>query len=127
MATFEHSKTGRLPARPHGYEAAAGGLGALAGAGLGLAVAGPPGAIAGIFIGGAIGACTGWVAHNKNDVDEVRDERRDREIGVIDGDLGVPGLEHPPSRIGAFSREASGAGSVTETKRAEGPIEPPPE
>lgn len=126
MAFKQHTIAGGFSTRPHGYEAATGIAVGLAGAGIGGAMAGPPGAVVGLLIGGALGASAGWVAMLRGKIDTERETRRDREIGVIGGDLGAPGLQHPPSKIGAFSREASGAGSAAEPEQAEGPIQPPP-
>src|SRR3954464_8308960 len=95
-------------ARRHGFEAAGGALGALGGAGLGLLAAGPPGALVGALIGAAAGASAGW-AHESATLEQAqRDRKLDAEIGVSGGELGVPGLEHPPASVGAFSAEASG-------------------
>jgi hypothetical protein len=109
------------------YEASAGVVGAITGAGLGGIFAGPAGAAAGAVVGAAMGAATGWAVEMRSKDEAVRDHRLDREIGVVDGDIGAPGLAHPPAEIGAFSREVSGAGSARETAQAEGPMEAPPE
>jgi hypothetical protein len=114
--------------RRHRFEAAGGALGALSGAGLGVLAAGPPGAIVGALIGAAAGASAGW-AHESATLERAqRDRELDAEIGVSGGDIGVPGLEHPPPTTGAFSAEASGAASVgSEQVSSEGPIQAPPE
>ena len=109
--------------RPHGYEAMVGLLGAVAGAGLGAAVAGPAGALVGLIVGAAMGAGTGWIAADRARVDSHHDLQLDRSIGVTEGDIGAPGLEHPPARIGALSKEASGASSSEpDAAPAEGPF-----
>lgn len=115
-------------ARRHGFEAAGGALGALGGAGLGLLAAGPPGALVGALIGAAAGASAGW-AHESATVEEAqREHKLDAEIGVSGGELGVPGLEHPPASVGAFSAEASGAASAgSDPVTSDGPILPPPD
>lgn len=127
MNTLPQRNPQRLAGPSHGYEVVLGVVSALAGAGIGLAVGAIPGAIVGLVIGAAMGAAMGWVAGTRSHIDSARNERLDREIGVIDGDIGAPGLKHPPAKIGAFSREVSGAGSASEGERqAEGPMEPPP-
>jgi hypothetical protein len=102
-------------------------LGAFAGAGMGGLVAGPPGAIVGAVVGTAMGAATGWAAYRGASEAADRDSQLDIDIGVHGPELGAPNLEHPPARIGAYSREASGAGAAAEDRiEAEGPIQPPP-
>ena len=57
-----------------------------------------------------------------------RDRELDAEIGVSGGDIGVPGLKHPPATIGAFTAEASGAASSGDDPvTSDGPILPPPD
>ena len=114
-------------ARRARYEVSAGVVGAIAGASFGGIFAGPAGAAAGAVVGAAMGAATGWAVEMHAKDEAVRDRRLDREIGVVGGEIGVPGLQHPPARIGAFSREVSGAGSVEEAPQAEGPMQAPPE
>jgi hypothetical protein len=122
------TKPERYAARRKRYEIGAGAVGALGGAGLGALAAGPPGAVVGAVIGAGVGAITAWANHTGTEVAAERDSQLDVEIGVTDGDIGAPGLEHPPAEIGAFSREASGAGGAsTETKEAAGPILRPPD
>jgi hypothetical protein len=94
---------------------------------MGLLAGGPGGAIAGIVIGGALGAVTAWAVDANSVEASWRDDQLDADIGVTSGDLGSPNLEHPPAKIGAFSREASGAGTSVEARDAEGPITPPPD
>jgi hypothetical protein len=102
-------------------------LGAAAGAGMGGIAAGPPGFIAGLCAGSAMGAATAWAAFGGASDAADRDSQLDIDIGVHGPDLGAPNLKHPPVEIGAFSREASGAGSVNEDEvQADGPIQPPP-
>jgi hypothetical protein len=114
-------------ARRARYELSAGTVGAIAGAGFGGIFAGPAGAAAGAVVGAAMGAATGWAAEMRAKEDALHDAKLDREIGVVDGDLGVPGLRHPASRPVALSREVSGAGSAVETRQAGGPIQAPPD
>lgn len=102
-------------------------VGALGGAGMGALVAGPAGATVGAVVGAVMGASTGWAAaRGANDAAD-RDSQLDIEIGVHGPDLGAPGLKHPPAQIGAFSREAAGAGSGSDPVQAEGPILSPPD
>ena len=105
----------------------AGAVGALGGAGMGAIAAGPPGALAGALVGAAAGSLTAW-SSEENAVDEAAHDRKlDAAIGVSEGDLGVPGLLHPPAKIGAFSAESAGQGGSADAARAEaeGPIPPP--
>jgi len=74
-----------------------------------------------------MGAATAWALENASQDAAQRDRKLDRDIGVTEGEIGVPGLEHPPATIGAFSREASGASGSSDAPDAEGPIEPPPD
>jgi uncharacterized membrane protein len=62
--------------------------GTIAGAAVG-AVAGPPGALAGAVIGGVAGALAGEAMDLQTTRDEVEDDKLDREIGVMGGDMGV--------------------------------------
>ena len=119
------SKVKKNAARRHRHELAAGAVGALGGAGMGAIAAGPPGALAGALIGAAAGTLTAW-SSEENAVDEAAHDRKlDAEIGVSEGDLGVPGLLHPPAKIGAFSAESAGQGGSAEPPQADGPIPPP--
>jgi hypothetical protein len=127
MANVERDFLKEQDARRARYEVSAGAVGAVAGAGFGGIFAGPAGAAAGAVVGAAMGAATGWAVEMRAKDEAVRDQRLDREIGVVDGDIGAPNLQHPPVRIGAFSREVSGAGSAAETPQAEGPMPAPPE
>jgi hypothetical protein len=107
------------------HQVQGGAVGALSGAGLGLVAGGPAGAIAGVIIGGGLGALTAWAIDANSAEARWHDRQLDADIGVTDGDLGSPNLEHPPAKIGAFSREVSGAGTSVEVRDAEGPITPP--
>lgn len=60
MATLERDFSKEQAARRARYEASAGVVGALAGAGFGVLFAGAPGAVAGAVVGAAMGAATGW-------------------------------------------------------------------
>jgi len=127
METLEPSASKRVAGRRRRYEAGAGALGAVAGASLGGIMAGPAGAVAGALVGAAMGASTAWAMEMRPKDAAQRDRKLDRDIGVTEGEIGVPGLEHPPATTGAFSREASGAGGSSDEPDAEGPIQPPPD
>lgn len=89
------------------------------------AMAGPPGAAAGAVIGGIVGALAS-TAYEKGSAEEAaRDRMLDAELGISEGDVGAPNLEHPPAKIGAYSAAASGAGSSMGDEPAEGPIQAP--
>jgi len=121
------SKSERRNRRQRNGTVGGGFMGALGGAGMGLLVAGPAGAAVGAVLGAAMGASTGWAATRGAQDEADRDSLLDIEIGVHGPDLGAPGLEHPPARIGAYSREAAGAGAGSEPVPAEGPILSPPD
>ena len=74
-----------------------GGLGAVAGALIG-SMTGPPGAVAGAIIGGVAGTMAGVVLDREATRRAARTRELDAEIGVSEGDMGAPNLEHPPSR-----------------------------
>jgi len=111
------------PARRRLREAAGGAAGAIGGAALG-AMAGPPGAVAGAVIGGIVGALA--CAAIQNEAIEISERQRelDAELGISDGDIGAPNLEHPPSERGAFSTAVCGAEVITDAQPAEGPMPP---
>jgi len=118
----DHRRRRRL----HYREAGGGVLGGLGGAGMGALAAGLPGAVVGAIIGAGMGASTAWAADRGSRDAADRDSQLDVEIGVHGPDLGAPNLRHPPARIGAYSREASGGGGASDPVVAEGPILPPP-
>jgi hypothetical protein len=129
MSANEREQLGlaRAASRRQLHRVQGGMVGGLTGAGLGLLAGGPVGAIAGLAIGGAVGALTAW-ALDANAVEAAwHDQQLDADIGVTNGDLGSPNLEHPPAKIGAFSREVSGAGTAVDIREAHGPITPPPD
>jgi len=127
METLEPSASKRVTGRRRRYEGGGGVLGAIAGAGLGGIMAGPAGVAAGALVGAAMGASTAWALEMRSKDAAQRDHKLDRDIGVTEGEIGVPGLEHPPATIGAFSREASGVGGASDPTEAEGPLQPPPD
>jgi hypothetical protein len=53
-----------------------------------------------------------------------KDRALDAAIGVTDGTLGAPNLEHPPAIAGAYSAASSGAGGGG-VPAAEGPMQEP--
>jgi hypothetical protein len=114
-------------ARRARYEMSAGAVGALAGAGFGGLFAGPFGAAAGAVVGAAMGAATGWAVEQHPKDEALHDQKLDREMGVIDGDIGAPGLKHPYTGPVALSREAAGVGGGGEPQQAAGPMQAPPD
>lgn len=79
------------------HEAEGGALGAFGGAVMGSG-AGLPGAIAGAVMGGIAGAIAGGAIDTGRADGAARTKKLDAEIGVTEGDIGAPNLEHPPSR-----------------------------
>jgi hypothetical protein len=115
------SKRATLPAP----KAVFGTVGAVGGAVLG-GLAGPAGAIAGAVIGAAMGAFSSLAFETAAAKRDAHDEKLDRDLGIAEGDIGAPNLQHPPAKIGAFSAASSGAGSTSEGEPSEGPIGPAP-
>ena len=95
--------------------------GMAAGAALG-AIAGPPGMIAGAVLGSAVGAAAAIALGAQSVEDQQRDDDLDRDIGVIDGDLGAAAANQPPTTRGAFSAASMGVGSGAGAELSEGPI-----
>lgn len=93
-------------------------LGIVAGAALG-AFAGPVGLVAGAIGGSIVGAVLA-IGHNRQiHLEALEEERIDRELGIIGGDIGAPNLHHPPPSIGGLYHSSSlGMGGATD----EGPI-----
>jgi phage tail tape-measure protein len=106
------------------HEAEGGASGALAGAVLGAA-AGPPGMVAGAIIGGVAGAITAAVLDGESSRQASRERALDAQIGVGEGELGAPNLEHPPAKVGAYSAASAGADVSSSDEPAEGPMQPP--
>ncbi len=122
------SKPQRYTRRRRRYEVALGALAALGGGGLGAAVAGPIGLVCGLVVGAGVGGLAAWALQRDEEETAERDSQLDIDIGVQGGDIGVPGLEHPPAKIGAFSKEVSGIGHAERTTTpASGPFLRPPE
>jgi phage tail tape-measure protein len=106
------------------HEAEGAAAGALAGAALGSA-AGPPGIAAGAVIGGVAGVISGAVLDSESSRQASRLRELDAQIGVSEGDLGAPNLEHPPAKRGAYSAASAGADSPSGEESAEGPMQVP--
>jgi hypothetical protein len=106
------------------HEAEGGAAGAVAGGVLG-AVGGPPGVVAGMVIGAAAGALAGFAADRESAAHEAEEAKLDREIGVSEGELGAPNLEHPPATVGTYSGSSTGTASTDGEAPAEGPMQPP--
>lgn len=106
-------------------------LGVVAGAALG-AFAGPVGVVAGAIGGSIVGAVLA-IGHNRQiHLEALEEERIDRELGVIGGDIGAPNLRHPGASIGGLYHTSSlgfggtgGGYDAGEGVVAEGPINPP--
>ncbi len=111
-----------IRSRRREHEAEVGAAGALAGAAVG-AIAGPPGALAGAIVGGVVGALAGATLDDQAIDSRAKDAALDEAIGVSGGDLGAPGLEHPPAVVGAYSGGTTAAGE--RPPPADGPIQVP--
>ena len=111
----------RLVHLEHEAEGIAGG--AITGAVLG-AIAGPAGAAAGAIVGGIAGAAAAIAVDDEAARQREHAHQLDVDIGVEEGEIGAPGLKHPPARIGAFSSGSMGAGGETAASPAEGPMQP---
>ena len=106
-------------------------LGVMAGAALG-AFAGPVGMVAGAVGGSIVGAVLA-IGHNRQiHLEAMEEERVDRELGVIGGDIGAPTLSHPPPSYGGLYSSSSlgmggtgGSYGADEAVVAEGPITAP--
>lgn len=100
-------------------------MGMLSGMAAGAAagsIAGPPGLIVGALLGSAVGAIASIALDAQEAEDLQRDEELDRDIGVINGDIGEARSDQPPTVIGAFSAAAVGIGRGDEIPPSEGPI-----
>jgi hypothetical protein len=110
--------------RRFAHEAEAGASGAIVGAVFG-STAGPPGMLVGAVVGGVAGAITGAVLDSEASRKTSRSRALDARIGVSDGDLGAPNLEHPPAKVGAYSAASAGGDSPSSEEPAEGPFQTP--
>ena len=95
--------------------------GMAAGAAFG-AMAGPAGVLAGAVIGSAVGAAASIALDVQSVEDGQNDEALDREIGVIDGNLGEAPPNQPPAVRGTFSAASMGISSGSHIAPSEGPI-----
>jgi hypothetical protein len=87
-------------------------------------MAGPPGAVAGAVIGGIVGALASAAVQNDGYDMAEHDAELDAELGISEGDIGAPNLEHPPAERGAFSASVCGADIFDDQEPAEGPMPP---
>jgi phage tail tape-measure protein len=106
------------------HEAEGAAAGALAGAALGSA-AGPPGIAAGAVIGGVAGVISGAVLDSESSRQASRLRELDAQIGVSEGELGAPNLNHPPAKKGTYSAASAGVDSSSGEEPAEGPMQVP--
>ncbi len=96
--------------------------GAAAGAMSGV-IAGPPGVVAGAVIGATVGAMAGAAVGADQQEKTAIDEKLDREIGVIGGDIGAAPPNQPPARVGTYSAAIGPALRPDDSQTpAEGPI-----
>lgn len=127
QALSRESKEQRYARRRRRYAAGGLGVGAACAGAVGAIAAGVPGAIVGAAIGSVMGGMTAWAMRSGTEIEATRDSQLDIDIGVTGGEIGVESLEHPPAKVGAFSKEAAGAGGSTEPHSASGPFLRPPE
>jgi len=115
-------------ARKHriAHQAEGGASGALAGVVLG-AGAGPPGMVAGAIVGGMLGAIAGSVLDSASLTRASHALKLDAQIGVSQGDLGAPNLEHPAAKTGLYSTASIGLETSSGEEPAEGPMQEPEE
>jgi phage tail tape-measure protein len=106
------------------HEAEAAASGAVAGSVVGAA-AGPPGMVAGAIIGGVAGAIAGAVLDGESSRQASHTRELDAEIGVSEGELGAPNLEHPKAERGVYSGASTGVASSSSEQPAEGPMQTP--
>ncbi len=106
------------------HEAEGAASGAVAGGVVGAA-AGPPGMVAGAIIGGVAGAIAGAVLDRESSRQASHTRELDAQIGVSEGDLGAPNLEHPTAERGAYSNASTGVESSSAEQPAEGPMQTP--
>ncbi|HSO35780.1 MAG TPA: glycine zipper domain-containing protein [Labilithrix sp.] len=106
------------------HEAGGAAGGALAGAALG-AIGGPAGAAVGAVLGGVVGAFVAKVSDEEAARVSFHDHELDAEIGVEGGDIGAPGLKHPPAVRGTYSAASAGGGGGGGGGSADGPMPTP--
>jgi hypothetical protein len=118
-------RSGLKPRESHILRDTEGIAGAMVAGGAMGAVAGPPGIVAGVILGGLAGAVAAVALEKDADREATRTRELDAEIGVSGGDLGAPGLKHPPAESGAYSAGAAGVSSSGGDEPAEGPMQTP--
>lgn len=101
-------------------------FGVAAGAALG-AFAGPAGLVAGAIIGSGVGAVLAIAQNRQMHRNAEEDDLYDEELGIMNGSLGAPNLEHPPATVGTYSAPSMGSATGTEINVAEGPFQFPDE
>jgi hypothetical protein len=78
--------------------------------------------IAGAVLGSAMGAAAS-IALDAQNVDEAReDEALDRDIGVLDNNIGEASPNQPRSTRGTFSAASMGLANGADVPPSEGPI-----
>lgn len=100
--TDEEKKARNQKREDIAVEVGEGAIGAIAGATLG-SIAGPPGAVVGAILGAGIGAMAGHTGTREDHIKDEKDRELDEEIGVTSGDIGAPGLAHPPTKSQAYA------------------------
>jgi hypothetical protein len=119
------SRSGNAGKRRVAHEAEGGAAAAVAGAVVG-AGAGPAGIVAGTIIGAVAGALAGAAMDTESARQAARVRELDAQIGVSEGELGAPNLDHPSATVGAYSVQSAGVGgSSSDEQPAEGPIQAP--
>jgi hypothetical protein len=78
--------------------------------------------VAGAVIGGIVGALASVAIQNDAYDIAEHDAELDAELGISEGDIGAPNLEHPPAERGAFSAANCGAELSSDAEPAEGPM-----
>ena len=102
--------------------------GLAAGAVSGL-VAGPAGLVVGAALGSALGLSAGLGLEFARVIAKEHDERLDRDLGVLDGEVGAgrgAALEYPPAILGLYSAGSVASALVArESPPSEGPMQEP--
>jgi hypothetical protein len=81
--------------------------------------------VVGAVIGGVAGAIMGAVLDGETSRRASRTRMLDAQIGVSDGGLGAPNLDHPAAAVGAYSIASAGGDSASSEEPAEGPFQTP--
>lgn len=126
MANVRETETvgGIDPARTLWARRSALGVAGAVGGALFGTMAGPPGMISGAIIGAIIGILAAAPFRDAELIRGAREDKMDVALGIYDGDVGAPNLEHLPAKVGAFSAASSGAQSYSDRAPAEGPMTP---